>query len=153
MAVKGTREFDIKATPSAIIDALAAIDELPSWSSPHKSASVRTRHADGRPDLVRAQVSVVGITDNQLTRYEWDGDKSMRWTLVESSQQAKQVGSYRLTLTGSGTHVVFDLELALKIPLPGFLQRRILAIAMDTASKDLGKFVQRREETHRSSTM
>ncbi|CAM3739025.1 SRPBCC family protein [Smaragdicoccus niigatensis] len=152
MAVKGTREFDIKATPAAIIDALADIEDLPSWSSPHKSASVLTRHADGLPDLVRAQVSVVGVTDNQKTRYQWDGDRAMHWSLVESSQQAKQVGSYRLTPTASGTHVVFDLELALKIPLPGFLQRRILAIAMDTASRDLAKFIQRRVATHRSPT-
>lgn len=145
MAVKGTREFDIDATPAAIIEALADIEDLPSWSSLHKSASVETRHADGRPDLVRARVSAVGINDNQKTHYEWDGDRAMHWTLVESSQQSKQVGSYRLTPTATGTHVVFDLELALKIPLPGFLQRLILSISMDTASRDLAKFIHRRE--------
>ncbi|NMN98886.1 SRPBCC family protein [Antrihabitans stalactiti] len=144
MAVKGTREFDVAATPAAIIDALADIEDLPTWSGPHRAAKVESRYPDGRPDLVRSQVKIVGITDNQVTEYTWDGDKSMGWKLVESSQQAKQVGSYQLTPSAKGTHIVFDLEIALKIPLPGFLQRQILNIAMDTASKDLSKFVQRR---------
>jgi hypothetical protein len=144
MAVKGTREFDVAASPAAIIDALADIEDLPTWSGPHRAAKVETRYSDGRPNLVRSQVKIVGITDNQVTKYAWDGDRFMGWNLVESSQQAKQVGSYRLTPSDKGTHIVFDLEIALKIPLLGFLQRQILNIAMDTASKDLAKFVERR---------
>ncbi len=144
MSVTGKKEFDIKADPAAVMAAIVDVEELPNWSGPHKSVAVETRYDDGRPNLVRAEVSAVGLTDHQTTVYSWNGNESMTWSLQSSSQQAVQDGSYTLTATPNGTHVLFDLELGLKIPLPGFLLKKVLKMAMDTASNGLTKYVEKR---------
>ena len=107
MAVSSTRSFDIDATPEQVMAALAAVERLPEWSSTHKSVTVESTHPDGRPHRVRMTVSIVGITDEQVVEYSWNGDESMSWTLVESSQQRQQDGAYTLTAKGSGTTAEF----------------------------------------------
>jgi uncharacterized protein YndB with AHSA1/START domain len=144
MAVSGSTEFDVDASPEEVMDAVAAVEDLPQRSPSHKSAAVETRHEDGRPDRVRAQVSAVGLTDEEVTDYTWDGLRSVTWTLVESTVQSEQVGTYTLTPTDSGTHIKLDLEIGVKVPLPGFLLRRVLKGALDTGSKGFKKYVESR---------
>ncbi len=143
MAVSGTREFDVKAEPAAVMAALVAVERLPEWSSSHKSVTVESSHPDGRPNRVRMTISAIGITDDQVVEYSFDGDEKMSWTLVSSSQQKLQNGAYTLVPNGNGgTRVSFDLTVDLKIPLPGFLVKKAQGMALDTASKGLTKFVE-----------
>ncbi|MBF4477417.1 SRPBCC family protein [Rhodococcus rhodochrous] len=140
MAVSSTRNFDIDATPEQVMAALAAVERLPEWSSTHKSVTVESTHPDGRPHRVRMTVSIVGITDEQVVEYDWNGNESMSWTLVESSQQRQQDGAYTLTAKGSGTTAEFSLTIDPKIPIPGFLVRRAEKMALETAGKGLKSF-------------
>ncbi len=142
MAVSGTTEFDVNATPEQVMDAVAAIEELPKRSSAHQSAEVETRHPDGRPHRVRAKVSAAGFKDEEVTDYTWDGLDSVTWTLVSSSVQSKQVATYTLTPTDSGTHIKLDLEIGVKVPMPGFVLKRVLKSALDSGSKDFKKYVE-----------
>ena len=73
MAVTGSTEFDVNATPEQVMDAVAAIEDLPQRSSAHQSAEVETRYDDGRPKRVRAKVSAAGLSDTEVTDYIWDG--------------------------------------------------------------------------------
>ena len=144
MAVSGSTEFDVNASPEEVMDAVAAVEDLPQRSPSHKSAAVETRHEDGRPNRVRAQVSAVGLTDEEVTDYTWDGLRSVTWTLVDSSVQSAQVGTYMLTPTDSGTHIKLDLEIGVKVPMPGFVLKRVLKSALDTGSKGFKKYVESR---------
>ncbi|MCW2521095.1 MAG: cyclase, partial [Mycobacterium sp.] len=63
MAVRATREIVFDASPEAILDALADIEEVPSWSTLHRQAEVLDRHPDGRPHHVKATVKIMGVTD------------------------------------------------------------------------------------------
>jgi uncharacterized protein YndB with AHSA1/START domain len=144
MAVSGSTEFDVDASPEEVMDAVAAVEDLPKRSGSHKSAEVETRHPDGRPNRVRANVSAAGLTDVEVTDYTWDGLKSVTWTLVESSVQSAQVGTYTLTPTDDGTHIRLDLEIGVKVPLPGFMLKRVLKGALDTGSKGFKKYVESR---------
>ncbi|MEU5840427.1 SRPBCC family protein [Rhodococcus sp. NPDC047139] len=143
MAVSSTRSFDIDATPEQVMAALAAVERLPEWSSTHKSVTVESTHPDGRPHRVRMTVSIVGITDEQVVEYSWNGDESMSWTLVESSQQRQQDGAYTLAAKGPGTAVEFSLTIDPKIPVPGFLVRRAEKMALETAGKGLKSFTEK----------
>lgn len=143
MAVSSTKSFEIDATPAQIMAALAAVERLPEWSSVHKTVTVESTHPDGRPHRVRMTASVVGLTDEQVVDYTWDGDESMSWTLVESGQQRQQDGAYTLRPNGSRTTVEFSLAIDPKIPVPGFLVKRAEKMALDTASKGLTSFVQK----------
>lgn len=142
MAVSGTTEFDVAATPEQVFDAVAAIEDLPKRSSSHKSATVESRHPDGRPQRVRAKVSAAGFTDEEVTDYTWDEPRSVTWTLVESSVQSEQVATYTLTPTDAGTHVRLDLQIGVKVPMPGFVLKRVLKSALDTGSTSFKKYVE-----------
>jgi ribosome-associated toxin RatA of RatAB toxin-antitoxin module len=142
MAVSGTTEFDVSVSPEQVMDAVAAIEDLPQRSSAHKSAEVESRYDDGRPRRVRAKVSAAGFSDEVVTDYTWDEPRSVTWTLAESSVQSEQVATYTLTPTDSGTHVRLDLEIGVKIPMPGFVLKRVLKSALDTGSKDFKKYVE-----------
>jgi len=144
MAVSGSTEFDVAATPEQVLDAVAAVEDLPQRSSAHKSAEVASRHPDGRPHRVRAEVSAAGFNDTEVTDYTWDEPASVSWTLVESSFQSTQNGTYTLTATDSGTHVKLDLEIDVKVPLPGFILKRVLRGALDSGGKDFKKYVESR---------
>lgn len=144
MAVSGSTEFHVDATPEQVMDAVAAIEELPQRSSSVKAATVESRHDDGRPHRVRAQVGAAGFNDEEVKDYAWDGSESVTWTLVSSSMQSEQVGSYRLTPSGTGTHVRFDLTIGVKIPMPGFVLKRILKGALDEGSAGFKAYVESR---------
>ncbi len=141
MAVSGAKEFQVEAAPADVMAAIAAVDRLPEWSSAHKKVIVESTHADGRPCRVRMTVTIMGINDEQVVDYSWDGDTGMSWTLVESTQQNSQDGSYTLTPKGDGTLVKFALTVDPKIPLPGFLLKKAQKMALETASQGLTKFV------------
>ncbi|GAA3181682.1 SRPBCC family protein [Rhodococcus erythropolis] len=142
MAVSGVKEFEIKADPATVMQAVAAVDRLPEWSSAHKKITIESTHDDGRPHRVRMAVSILGINDEQVVDYTFEGDEKVTWTLVESGQQNQQDGSYVLTPTDSGTKVTFELTIDPKIPLPGFLVKKAQKTALETASKGLTKFVE-----------
>lgn len=143
MAVSGSKEFDVNADPATVMAALVAVERLPEWSSAHKTVTVESTHDDGRPHRVRMTASVVGITDEQVVDYTFEGDEKLMWTLVSSTQQKQQDGSYVLTPNADGgTHVAFSLTIDPKIPVPGFLVKKAQKMALDTASKGLIKFVE-----------
>jgi uncharacterized protein YndB with AHSA1/START domain len=144
MAVSGSTEFDVVATPEQVMDALAAVEDLPKRSSAHRSATVETRHADGRPHRVRAKVAAAGFSDEEVTDYTWDEPRSVSWTLIESSVQSKQVATYTLTPTDSGTHVRLELEIGVKVPMPGFVLKRVLKSALATGGKSFKAYVESR---------
>ena len=142
MAVSGSTEFDVNATPEQVMDAVAAIEDLPQRSGPHQSAEIESTYDDGRPKRVRAKVSAAGFKDEEVTDYMWDGLNSVTWTLAESSVQSKQVGTYTLAPTDDGTHIKLELEIGVKVPMPGFVLKRVLKTALDTGSKDFKKYVE-----------
>lgn len=142
MAVSGDKEFEIKADPATVMAAIAAVDRLPEWSGPHKSVEIISTHDDGRPNRVRMSVSILGINDEQVVDYTFSGDESVSWTLVESTQQNSQEGTYFLSPSDAGTKVKFELTIDPKVPLPGFLVKKAQKAALETASKGLTKFVE-----------
>ncbi|WNG81266.1 SRPBCC family protein [Mycobacterium sp. ITM-2016-00316] len=132
MAVRASREILFDASPEAILDALADIDEVPTWSTLHRSAEVVDRHPDGRPHHVRATVKIMGITEKEMLEYHW-GDDWMVWDAQDTFQQRGQHGEYKLIREGDRTRVQFDLFIDLVAPIPEFLLRRAKAMVLDAA--------------------
>jgi hypothetical protein len=89
-------------------------------------------------------VSAAGFNDTEVTDYTWDEPRSVTWTLAESSVQSEQVGTYTLTPTDTGTHIRLDLEIGVKVPMPGFILKRVLKSALDTGSKGFKTYVESR---------
>jgi ribosome-associated toxin RatA of RatAB toxin-antitoxin module len=141
MAVRASREVVFEAPPEAILDALADIDEVPTWSPVHKHAEVLDRHPDGRPRHVKATLKIMGITDKEVLEYHW-GPRWMVWDAVDTFQQRGQHGEYNLTPEGDDkTRVRFDIILDLAAPIPEFLIKRAKKIVLDVATENLRKRV------------
>jgi hypothetical protein len=142
MGMHTSGEIDVKSTPAAVIATIVDFSSYPEWSSAHRKAVVEETGDDGRPSRVRMTMSLVGISDEQVVDYTFDADERVIWSLVESTQQRSQEGSYVLTPTEEGTHLVFELAVDLKIPVPGFLLNKAKKSASETATKGLKKRVE-----------
>jgi hypothetical protein len=141
MAVRASREVVFEATPEAILDALADIDSVPTWSSVHKHAEVLDRHPDGKPRHVKATFKIMGITDKEVLEYHW-GPRWMVWDAKDTLQQRGQHVEYNLTPEGEEkTRVRFDIILDLAAPIPEFLIKRAKKIVLDVATESLRKQV------------
>ncbi|MGC4935004.1 SRPBCC family protein [Gordonia sp. DT30] len=143
MAVSAKTEFDVAVPPSVVMEVLLDVESLPEWSGPHRSATIISEHDDGTPDQVSITVSAVGVNDDQTVAYTWT-DNSCTWELVESKMLAEQRGKYTVTPSGDGSHVQFELEIDLKVKLPGMLVKRGQKTAVETAKKGLTAEVERR---------
>ena len=140
MAVSDSREVVIEATPKEIIDVIADVVNAPTWSPQYQSAEVLDTHDDGRPKRVKMKVKAAGLTDEMEVEYSFT-ETSAGWTLINSSQLKAQDATYTLTPAGDKTKVRFDLKVDPSIPIPGFLLKRTLKGAMETATDGLRKQV------------
>ena len=140
MAANDSREVVIEATPEEILDVIADVESAPSWSPQYQSAEVLDTHDDGRPKRVKMKVKAAGITDEMEVEYNFTGNTA-GWTLIKSSQLKKQEATYTLTPAGDKTKVRFELTVDPSIPIPGFLLKRTLKGAMETATDGLRKQV------------
>jgi hypothetical protein len=120
------------AAPEAILDELANIEEVPTWSTVHRHAEVLDRYPDGRPHHVKATVKIMGVTDKELLEYHWGRDWVV-WDASETFQQRGQHGEYNLTRVGDQTRVRFDIIVDLAAPIPQFLIKRAKKIVLDIA--------------------
>lgn len=145
MAVSVRSTTDIEAGIPEIMEVMADVESLVEWSGAHKAVEVREADGEGWPLEVWERVSQFGVSDEMVVRYEWyDGEVS--WSLVSSGAQKLQNARYTLTDNGDGTtHVVFDIEVDLKIKLPGMVIKKAQKAIADVATTDLRKEVLRRQ--------
>ncbi|HHX86150.1 MAG TPA: cyclase [Actinomycetales bacterium] len=146
MAVSVQSVIDIEASVSEIMEVLADVESLVDWSAAHRAVDIREADDDGWPLVVWEKISQFGVSDEMVVQYEWyDGEVS--WSLVESGTQKIQNARYTLTDNGDGTtHVVFDLEVELKIKLPGMVVKKAQKSIADTATTGLRDEVLRRQD-------
>ena len=140
MAVTDSREVVIEATPKEILDVIADVGAAHTWSPQYQSAEVLDTYKDGRPKRVKMKVKAAGMTDEMEVEYSW-GENTAGWSLIKSGQLKAQNATYTLTPAGEKTKVRFDLEVDPSIPLPGFLLKRTLKGALETATDGLRKQV------------
>ena len=140
MAASDSREVVIEATPEEILDVIADVRNAPTWSPQYQSAEVLDTYDDGRPRRVKMKVKAAGVTDEMEVEYSFT-ENSGGWTLIRSGQLKAQEGRYTLTPAGDKTKVRFDLKVDPSIPIPGFILKRTLKGAMETATDGLRKQV------------
>ncbi len=137
MAIRASREIVIDASPEAILDALADVDNLVSWSPVHKHMEVLDQYADGRPHHVRATIKVLGLVDKEILEYHW-GPNWMVWDAKATGQQRGQHVEYTLTREGPDhTRVRFDITVEPAGPIPAFIVRRASKLVLQIATERL----------------
>lgn len=137
MAIQASSEIVIDAPSDVIVDVLADMDAVPSWSAVHKRAEVIDTYPDGRPHHVKVTIKVMGITDTQLLEYHW-GPDWMVWDAKKTIHQHGQHGEYNLTREGDDTtRVRFAITIEPSAPLPEFLVNRARKKILRAATEGL----------------
>jgi hypothetical protein len=141
VAVQASREIVIDALPEQILDALADVGAVPSWSSVHKKAEILDTYPDGRPYHVAVTVRVIGIVDREVLEFHW-GPDWLVWDAKKTGQQHGQHVEYTLEREGdTRTRVRFCITLEPSAPIPGFLVNWARRKVLKAATEGLRDFV------------
>ncbi|BDT84538.1 hypothetical protein GV791_27925 [Nocardia cyriacigeorgica] len=151
MRTKTDIRFVVDTDPAQVMDALAAVEMLPDWSSAYTDARVATRDEEGRPRRVFVKAEMLGSSDLQVLEYDWDANRSA-WEVVDSTRGVKGGGFFEVTETDEGTHVWYHNELYLPIPVPGFLLKRSVRRANEAMVETFIEFAERFPETETFQT-
>ena len=138
MAVRTSREIVIEASPEAVMDALADVEALPSYSPAYKRAEVVDRYEDGRPHHVRIAVKVLGQLDEEILEYRW-GPDWLVWDAAPTSQQNSQHVEYTLRAdhTRESTVVNVNITVEPNSLIPDFLIKKAGKAMIDAATQGL----------------
>ena len=142
MAEQTTSSIVIDATAAEVMAVIADFPAYPEWAQGMKRAEVVEQGTDGRADKVHFELEATPIKDSYTLVYDWKGDASVTWELVEGKVLKAMEGAYLLRAAGAGTEVTYRLAVDLSIPMIGMLRRKAEKVIIDTALKGLKKRVE-----------
>lgn len=134
----------IDARPAAVMDVIADFAAYPAWATGVRAADVLATGVEGRPSEVAFVLDASPIKDDYALAYEWDGDRSVAWTLSRPGEVLTSMdGRYTLEpLDGGRTKVTYQLRVDVAIPLLGMLKRKAEKVVIDTALKGLKRHIE-----------
>lgn len=141
MSRRTTATIEIAAPLETVYAVIVDIERYPEWISQLKSVDVLERDGAGRPQLIRVSLDAGLFTDVLEMAYEWS-DTGAEWHLVSGTKVREQTGGYRLTPTDTGTHVEYDLQLDVDMPMFGLLRGQAERMLTDAALASLKKRVE-----------
>ena len=148
MPEQTTSNIVISAEPADVMSVIADFASYPQWAQGVKSADVVTSRAGGRAEQVHFELDAAPIKDSYTLEYDWVGDESVTWTLVEGRMLRAMDGAYELAGVGDGrTEVTYRLAVEVSIPMIGMLRRKAEKVIIDTALKGLKKRVESQVST------
>lgn len=138
MAVRTSRKLVIEAPPEAIMDALADVEALLSYTPAYRSVEVLDRYDDGRPRRVRLAVKVLGRVDEEILEFRW-GPDWLVWDAEQTKQQYAQHVEYRLRPdhVGTATTVTVDVTVEPASLIPDYFIKRAGKTIIDAANEGL----------------
>ena len=146
MADQTSSTILISAPPATIMGVIADFPAYPEWAQGMRRAEVQETFPDGRAKDVLFEIAEGPIKDTYTLTYDWHGDESVDWTLVQGKMLKKLNGTYRLAPKGGDgagpTDVTYQLEAELNMPMIGMLRRKAEKVIIDAALKGLKKRVE-----------
>jgi len=142
VAEQTTSSIVIAAGPAAVMHVISDFEAYPSWAQGVKKAEPREPGPGGRAEQVYFELDASPIKDAYTLRYDWHGDDSVSWTLVEGKMLKAMDGAYELDDRDGGTEVTYRLAVDISIPMIGMLRRKAEKVIIDTALKGLKKRVE-----------
>jgi carbon monoxide dehydrogenase subunit G len=139
---QSTQSIVIDAPPAAVMAAIADFQRYPTWAASVERAETLETGADGRARRVAFTLDAGLLRGSYELEYRWSGDTEVHWRLLKGQMMRAQQGSYLLEPEGRRTHVTYSLTVDLVIPMLGALRRKAERVVMDTALKELKKYVE-----------
>ena len=132
------QEATIAASPEDLWAVLVDFERYPAWARDLKHVEVLERDDEGRGVEVLFRAAAMGRSTTYVLRYDHtDAPNRLPWRFVRGDIMRRLDGEYRFEAVDGGTNVVYELEVELIIPLPGFVKRRAEHKIMHTALDEL----------------
>jgi hypothetical protein len=140
VAETANERIRIDAPPERCYEIASNFERYPEWAKDVKQVDVLDRDAEGRAVKVEYRAAAMGRSTRYVLAYDYaDAPAAFTWALVESDMLRQLDGRYAFEADGDGTRVTYDLTADPKVPLPGFIKRRVASMIMGTALKELKK--------------
>ncbi len=99
---------------------------------------VTERDKNGRPLVATFRAAAFGRSSTYTLRYDYqEAPTVLSWVMVEGDLTSKLDGSYRFEPADGGTLVTYQLEVELRVPIPGFVKQRAAQRIQGTALREL----------------
>jgi ribosome-associated toxin RatA of RatAB toxin-antitoxin module len=145
VAEQAHERIHIDAPPDRCYEVVIDFERYPNWARDVKQATIVERDDQGRGAHVAYRAAGLGKSFRYTLAYDYtNAPASISWSLAEGEGLSSLDGTYRFEPDGDGTRVIYDLEIELAVPLPGFMKRRAAGLIMGTALRELKKEIESR---------
>jgi uncharacterized protein YndB with AHSA1/START domain len=126
MAETATESITIAAPPDRVWEIATDLENYPRWTHDVKDVVITSRDHEGRPSEVEFRTSALGRSTHYTLSYDYsDAPQTLAWSMIKGDIQRSIDGAFKFQPSGDGgTHVQYDLQIELVVPLPGFVKRR-----------------------------
>ncbi|MBW4030541.1 MAG: hypothetical protein HIU57_07685 [Acidobacteria bacterium] len=128
MVQRATQSIVVAAAPSEVFSVIVDFDRYREWVADLKDIDVLERDADGRALEVAFRAAAFGRSTKYALRYDYSlAPQLLSWHQTRGDVTASLNGSYRFEAADGATpatRVTYDLEIALAVPVPQFIQGR-----------------------------
>ena len=140
MAETANERIRIDAAPQRCYEIASDFERYPEWAKDVKQVTVLERDDEGRGVKVEYRAAAMGRSTRYVLAYDYAAAPgAFTWSLVESDMLRQLDGRYGFEPDGDGARVTYDLTADPKVPLPGFIKRRVASTIIGTALKQLKK--------------
>lgn len=138
MTERAVETIVVAADPGTVFSVAVDLEDYPEWVTDLKSVVVTERDEKGRPLVATFRAAAFGRSSTYSLRYDYtEAPTVLSWVLVEGDLTSKLDGSYRFEPTDGGTLVTYQLEVELRVPIPGFVKQRAAQRIQGTALREL----------------
>jgi ribosome-associated toxin RatA of RatAB toxin-antitoxin module len=133
-----TRKSTVDASPERILNVLKDVNAYPQWQKEVQTAQVLSSDEQGRPQVVRMDVSAMGMKGNYTLEYRYPDDTTLEWRLTDGDMITANDATYRLRDNGDGTtELNVEMLLGVKWKLPDFMIDQMIQKAVNDYIKGI----------------
>ncbi len=138
MRQHATESIVVHASPEEVYRVVIDVERYVEWVNEVKKIEVVERDAAGRPLEVEFRAAAFGRSTTYALRYDYSrAPTELNWFQSAGDITAELRGQYRFEPTDDGTHVVYDLEVDLAVPIPAFVKARAAQRIQSEALREL----------------
>jgi len=133
------QRMTIAGTPERCFAIVTDFERYPEWVADVKEVRVLERDPDGRGSVVSFRAGAFGRSTNYVLSYDYSNAPFVvSWRQKDGDLTSRLDGKYEFHAANDGTtEVSYELSVELRVPIPGFVKRRVEAHILHAAVRDL----------------